>query len=111
MNATNTTTADQFNRLAPASVRHGRKTFKRRGGLFDDATNTVRFDYVGRKQRGAFLADKVSVAVTYNASVDFYDIQVQRFNGLTLDVTDVLNLDTCMWTMFTDIVLWIERAA
>lgn len=111
MNTTNSTISTQFNRLAPSTVKLGRKTYTRRGGLFCDASNTVRFDYVGRKQRGAFLADKVTVAVAYVAGLDLYDVTAQHFDGATLDAREILAIEGATWEVFADLGLFIGRAA
>lgn len=109
MNATNATISTQFNRLAPASVRLGRKSYTRKGGLYDDATNTVRFDYVGRKQRGAFIADKVSVAVAYDAGRDLYNVTAEAFDGLALESREIFAVVGATWEIFADLGLHISR--
>ena len=111
MNAINTETSRQFNHLAPRALNRGRRTFTRKGGLYDDATNTVRFDFVAaRKRRGAFLSDKVTVAVTYQAGADYYDVKVTQFDGLSLDSADLVDLCGVSFDLFADLGVWVERA-
>ena len=45
----------------------------------------MRFDFIARKQRGAIVASKVTVAVSYNAGSDLYAIEIVHFDGATFD--------------------------
>jgi hypothetical protein len=108
MNATNTETSRQFNALAPAAVKVAGKTYKRKGGVYDDAANCVRFDFVGRKQRGAFIADKVVVAVTYQHGADLYDVVITKCDGATFENADLANIDGVEFSAFRDFPTWIN---
>jgi len=87
MNDINRETARQFELLAPEDVAHGGYLFKRVAALYDDETDTVRFDYVGRHQPGANFRDKVCVAVSYQGISDIYTIVIQAWDGKTEETT------------------------
>ena len=110
MNATNATTTRQFHALAPGAIKRGRRTFTRNGGTFDDATNTVRFDYVARKRRGAFLADKVSASVTYVRGSDLYDVEIVAFDGETFETSTLYSGSGLFFDSFADVGTFVEIA-
>lgn len=102
------TLAHQFNRLAPAALLVGGKSFARKGGVYDNAAGTVRFDFVGRKQRGAFVADKVTVSVRYDSGADLYDVEVVRFDGATFATETIKALDGVYAEDFARVGEWVH---
>jgi len=70
MNAILATISAQFSYAAPSTLTVGGKAYNRKGGIYDNAAGIVRFDFVGRKQRGAMIADKVIVSVSYDAGAE-----------------------------------------
>lgn len=78
-----------WNRIAPYYVdaikAHTGKTF-RFAQIMTDGDDMVRVDFnSARKQKGAFIHDKVCVSCIYCPGPDSYNILVQRFDGLTFE--------------------------
>ena len=111
MNSINTQTTRQYHTLAPNSLKFRRKTYKGVRGMFDDKTNTVFFKHEGRKQRGAFMKDQVSIIVKYDSGSDTYTITAKHFDGLTLDSTEIFSYDGMMWDQFADIQNYLTHNA
>ena len=103
MNSINTQTTRQYHTLAPSSLKFKGKTYKGVRGVFDDKTNTVFFKHEGRKQRGAFLKDQVSIIVRYDSGSDTYTITAKHFDGNTMDSTTIFTFDGMFWDQFSDI--------
>jgi len=110
MNAINATTTEQFHACGPATLKYARRQYKRQGGLFDDETNTVRFDFVARKRRGAFLADKVTVSVQYDGGADLYDVTIVHFDGETFETTEIATYNGATFDSFENIGATVARA-
>lgn len=111
MNAINTQTNKQYSTLAPSTLKFNGKSYKSSAGMFDDKTDTVFFKHFGRKQRGAFMKDQVSIIVKYDSGSDTYTITAKHFNGLTLDSTKVFSYDGMMWDQFADIQNYLTHNA
>jgi len=103
MNSINTQTNRQYSTLAPRSLKFGGKTYKSASGMFDDKTNTVFFKHFGRKQRGAFMKDQVSVIVRYDTGSDTYTITAKHFDGKEMESTTIFSYDGMFWDQFSDI--------
>jgi hypothetical protein len=110
MSAINAQTSRQFNALAPSSIKVGRRTFARKGGLYDNAANLVRFDYTASKRPGAFLSDKITVSATYDEGLDLYTVKVECFDGKTLDAFTILIADGVGFDFFRDVGMHVSRA-
>lgn len=110
MNAVNTETSRQFNRIGPDSLVVGMRAFTRNGGVYDDSTNTVRFDYARRKRRGQMLSDKCTVAVQYDRGSDLYNVTVTVFDGTTFESTDVYTAEGVYTGFFRDLKDFVFRA-
>jgi hypothetical protein len=108
MSEVTATLTAQFNRLGPADLRVGGKSYARKGGVYDDAAGLVRFDYVGSKQRGAFVADKVTVAVSYDAGADLYDLEIVRFDGRTFETSAIKKLPGIYVDDFSRVHEWVR---
>jgi hypothetical protein len=104
MTKINRTTARQFLALAPETFKALGKTWKidRRQILVIDA-QTIQVAYKGRKQRGAFLADKVVFEVGYGAGYDLYSIKASRFDGLALEASDLRSVDAVTLEAFASV--------
>tara|TARA_R110000823_G_scaffold293634_2_gene412528 strand:+ start:652 stop:999 length:348 start_codon:yes stop_codon:yes gene_type:complete len=110
INYTNETTFNQYNGLASTTLKVNGKSHKRYANMYDNDTNTVFFKYQGRKQRGAFMKDQVSVIVRYDDGADLYDITVKHFNGLTMDSTKIFESQGHFGDQFGDIQAFINYA-
>ena len=108
MNPILATLTAQFNRIGPASVKAGGKVYNRQGGVYDNATGIIRFDFVGRKQRGAMIADKVVVAVGYDACADLYNVKIEHFDGASFAVKTIKALDGVYAESFADVASWVN---
>jgi hypothetical protein len=98
----------QFNRLGPASLRVSGKSYARKGGVYDNSAGLVRFDYVGRKQRGAFVADKVTIAVRYDVGADLYSVEIVRFDGASFATDTIKVLDGVYAEDFARVGEWVN---
>ena len=79
--------------------------------MYDNDNNTVTFKYQGRKQRGAFIKDQLSVVVKYDAGADLYDITIIASNGKTFENTTVFESKGHFGDQFGDIQAFINYAA
>jgi hypothetical protein len=112
MNATNTITTSQFNHLAPDVLVFRGKKYSRTQGLFDDATDTVHFDYTAaRRQRGAVLKSKVRVTSSYDVGLDLYHLTITYFCGLSFDDDILFDSGGVYAESFGNIAEFIARAA
>ena len=102
------TIASQFNYAAPSTLTVGGKSFNRKGGVYDNAAGVVRFDFVGRKQRGAFMADKVVVSVSYNDGADLYNVKIEKCDGASFDVTTIKECDGMYAECFATLAEWVH---
>ena len=105
---TNYTTFQQFTHLAPFALTLGRKTFKQCDAMYDNDNNSVTFKYQGRKQRGAFIKDQLSVVVKYDDGADLYNITIIHSNGKTFDNTTLFQSDGHFFDSFADIQNFIN---
>ena len=110
INYTNETTFNQYNALAPNTLSFNGKSHKRYANMYDNDTNTVFFKYQGRKQRGAFMKDQVSVIVRYDDGADLYDITIKHFNGKTMDSVTIFESKGHFGDQFGDIQAFINYA-
>ena len=108
MNIINTTTTKQYTNQAPTSLKFKGKTYKFKNILFDDENNQVIFKHFGRKQRGAFMKDQVSILVNYDSGSDTYTITAKHFDGKTMDSTTVFSFDGMYFDQFADVQLFLN---
>jgi hypothetical protein len=98
----------QYHQLAPLEVTATLPTSRKprthtyHRAIFDNAKGTVHFDYIARKRRGAYLADKIRVSVTYNVRLDLYEVEVIYCDGLdlTAEPTPLLTWGQAFWSDF-----------
>jgi len=109
MNTINTQTNNQYKTLAPSSLKFGKKTYKKTSIIFDDKTNTVFFKHFGRKQKGAFLKDQVSIIVSYDFGSDTYTITAKHFDGKTMDSKKIFSYDGMFWDQFSEIQNYLNH--
>jgi len=103
MNSINQQTNSQYSTLAPRTLRFAGKTFKPASGMFCDKTNTVFFKHFGRKQRGAFMKDQVSIVVKYDNGSDTYTITAKHFDGKEMESTEIFSYDGMYFDQFAEI--------
>lgn len=108
MNIINTTTTKQFTSLAPTSLKFNGKTYKFKNVLFDDTNNQVIFKHFGRKQKGAFMKDQVSILVKFDIGSDTYTITAKHFDGKTMDSTTVFSFDGMYFDSFADVQFFLN---
>ena len=103
MNAINTMTNKQYSALAPRTLRFSGKTYKPAPGMFCDKTNTVFFKHFGRKQRGAFMKDQVSIIVKYDNGSDTYTITGKHFCGKEMESKKIFSYNGMYFDQFSEI--------
>ena len=108
MNAILATLSAQFNYAAPRALTVGGKAYNRNGSLYDNAAGVVRFDFTGRKRRGAIMADKVIVSVSYDAGADLYNIKIEHFDGVTFETKTIKAFDGLYADAFASIGAWVN---
>ena len=108
MNIINTTTVNQYTNQAPRSLKFNGKTYKFKNILFDDTNNQVIFKHFGRKQRGAFMQDQVSILVNYDSGSDTYTIKAKHFDGKTMDSSVIFDFDGMYCDQFVDIQFFLN---
>ena len=108
INNINNTTLNQYNALAPFTLTLGRKSFKRYANMFDNENNAMTFKYQGRKQRGAFIKDQLSVVVRYDLASDLYNIEIIHSNGKTFDNTTLFKSEGHFFDSFAEVQNFIN---
>lgn len=106
------TIARQFNAIAPAAVKVAGKTYRvgKLPAVYDNAAGSVVFHFVGRKRRGAILADKVAVTVAYDAASDLYNVAVVHCDGATLDNHEIVSANGVYAESFANLDTFIAQA-
>jgi len=108
MNIINTTTVNQYTSQASKTLKFQGKKYNFKNIIFDDENNQVFFKHMGRKQRGAFMQDQLSIIVKYNRDCDTYTIKAKHFNGKTMDTTVVFDFDGMYFDQFADIQFFLN---
>tara|TARA_B100000900_G_scaffold411276_1_gene430652 strand:- start:60 stop:386 length:327 start_codon:yes stop_codon:yes gene_type:complete len=108
MNIINTTTTQQYTSVAPRSLKFQGKTYNFKNILFSDENNQVIFKHFGRKKRGAFMKDQVSIIVNYDSGSDTYTIKAKHFDGKTMDSTTIFDFDGMYFDSFADIQFFLN---
>ena len=111
MNAINQQTNRQYSTLAPTTLSFKGKTYKPAAGMFCDKTNTVFFKHYGRKQRGAFMKDQVSIIVRYDSGSDTYTITAKHFCGAEMESTEIFSFDGMYFDQFAEVQNYLNWAA
>ena len=108
MNIINTTRTKQYRSQAPTSLKFKGKKYNFKNILFSDENNQVIFKHFGRKQRGAFMKDQVSILVNYDNGSDTYTITAKHFDGNTMDSTKLFSFDGMYFDSFSDIQFFLD---
>ncbi len=106
MNRINAETTRQFHALAPSELLRGGYLYKREAALYDDETDTVRFDYIGARRPGAVFHDKVCVAVSYQEIPDTYTIVMMAQDGKTEDIQEIHSGEGHYSEDFKEVARW-----
>ena len=96
----------QFEALAPYEIVRAGKLYQRKAALFDDTTDTIRFDYIGMRRPGVRFHDKLCISVSYQHGSDTYTIVMMTWDGATEETTVLHSGEGHHAEDFGDVARW-----